>query len=350
MGIFANLRVQRLTLLAALALCFLGSLEIPVHADLTRACALPITQIKPLGSLTIGGSAAQLTSVEWGAEQGCFKKYGLDIKIATTPSAQIGIAGLISGTYDLTATTPTNLLTAVSNGNFSGAIIAPRHGYTAQELTRAKQEPLYPCELLMQTVVLVKKDSTIRSWKDLTGRKIGIRSINGADNAGVLLAMRASGVNSAHTQFLTMTDSQMSIALDRGDVDAAIPSDPNASQMILGGARVIGYPYAYYAKPGSAIVYISSQETVVKKKAAMKAFQRASLEINSLLNKPENEGSMRTVIAAVTGVSQEAAAKDRLPTMMEKNVAYSEIAYLYKELLFLGYIKSRIDLAPILFR
>ena len=319
-------------------------------ADTAGACTQPAKASKDLGTLVMAGQNAQLTSVEWGSQQGCFKKYGLEVKTTSVASSQIGIAGLVSGTYDLTVTTPTNLILAMANGDFAGKIIAPRHGYTPEEIARAKREPLYPGELLLQTVVVVKKDSSITNWKGLEKRKIGIRSIKGADNAGVLLAMRAAGASTSKVEFLTMSDAQMAVALGRGDIDAAVPSDPNASQMILDGARVIGYPYAYYAEPGVAIAYISAEAIVAKKSAAMRAFQKATLEINHLLNQPSNDASFRKTIAKVTGVSDEAAAKGRLPVMMEQNITFSQIAYIPRELKLLGFTKARVNLAPVLFR
>ena len=334
-----------------LLLCVGGFTPVSIAtADTAGACTQPAKASKDLGTLVMAGQNAQLTSVEWGSQQGCFKKYGLEVKTTSVASSQIGIAGLVSGTYDLTVTTPTNLIMAMANGDFAGKIIAPRHGYTPEEIARAKREPLYPGELLLQTVVVVKKDSSITSWKGLEKRKIGIRSIKGADHAGVLLAMRAAGASTSKVEFLTMSDAQMAIALGRGDIDAAVPSDPNASQMILDGARVIGYPYAYYAEPGVAIAYISSEGTVSKKTAAMRAFQKATLEINRLLNQPSNEASFRKTIAKVTGVSDEAAAKGRLPVMMEQNITFSQIAYIPRELKLLGFTKARVNLAPVLFR
>ena len=335
-----------------LASILAASILIPAtsHADGNLACPAPVKSVRSQGSLLIAGQAAQLTSVVWGSEQGCFQKYGLDVKTSVVASSQAAIAGLVSGTYDMTVTTPTNLIMAIANGDFDGQIIAPRHGYTAEEIARAKREPLYPGELLLQTVLLVNKNSSINSWKDLENRKVAVRSFKGSDQAGVMLAMRSAGANPSKVEWLSMTDAQMSAALDRGDIDAAVPADPNASQMILKGARVIGYPYAYYAQPGAAIIFISSKAITAKKTQAMRAYKKATQEINKLLNQAENQPSFRKSIAKFTGVSEEAAAKGRLPTMIEGEVRFSDYSYLPKALKSLGFTKNRIDLAPILFR
>lgn len=318
-------------------------------AEAPAACAQPSKATRDLGTLVLASIPANLPAAQWGIEQGCFKKYGLDIKVNTVASTQIGMAGLVSGSFDLFMNTPSNLILFMANGDFAGKIVAPRHEYSAEELARAKREPLYPGELLLQTVVLVKKDSPIKSWKDLEKSKVAVKSFKGSDHAGILLAMRSIGANAAKTEFLTMADAQMGSALARGDVDAVVPSDPYATQIIGDGARVIGYPSAYYFEAGVAVAYMSSQDIVSKKPAAMRAFQRAVLEINRLLNKAQNDASYRKIIAKVTGVTEESAAKLRLPTMSEKNVTFAEIAYIPNKLKSLGFIRSRVNLAPILF-
>ena len=318
-------------------------------AEAPAACAQPSKATRDFGTLVLASIPANLPAAQWGIEQGCFKKYGLDIKVNTVASTQIGMAGLVSGSFDLFMNTPSNLILFMANGDFAGKIVAPRHEYSAEELARAKREPLYPGELLLQTVVLVKKDSPIKSWKDLEKSKVAVKSFKGSDHAGILLAMRSIGANAAKTEFLTMADAQMGSALARGDVDAVVPSDPYATQIIGDGARVIGYPSAYYFEAGVAVAYMSSQDIVSKKPAAMRAFQRAVLEINRLLNKAQNDASYRKTIAKVTGITEESAAKLRLPTMSEKNVTFAEIAYIPNKLKSLGFIRSRVNLAPILF-
>ena len=336
------------------AILCLGLLSFPTlvaHADTTPfACTQPPKVPKNLGTLVVAGQSVQLTSVEWGLTQGCFKKYGLTIKTNPVASAQIGIAGVIGASFDLALTTPTNLIQAMTNGDFAGKIVAPRHLYTADEIARAKREPLYSGELLFQTVLLVKKDSPIKSWSDLEKRKIAIKTFRSQDHAGVLLGMQSVGANSYKTEFLTMSDAQMTIALNRGDVDAIVQSDPYATETILGGARVIGYPSAYYVEPGPASVFISSENIVAKKVKLMETFQKAMLEINHLLNQSQYESSFRETIAKITGVSQEAAAKVRLPIMMERNVAFKDIGYIPNKLKLLGFTKTRVSLARVLFR
>lgn len=302
-----------------------------------------------LGTLVVATQVTFAPTVEWASRANCFAKYGIKVKTQVVASSSIGMAGLVGGSYDLVVNTATNLIQAMANGGLEGKIVAPRHGYTSQELSRAKQEPLYPGELLMQTALIVRSDSEIKSWKDLVGKKVAVQSINGASHAGVLLAMRASGAAIDRTEFLAVAPSQMGVALQRKSVDAVIPNDPFASDLIIGGARVIGYPDAYLAEPGAYVLYVSTSDAIKKNRAAMVAFQKAILESNALLNRPENETSIRDLTVEVTGVSKEAAARLRLPTMTEKKVAFTDLAYLPVKLKAIGFLKTRVNLTPILF-
>ncbi len=343
---------NKFTIAIALTL-ILSGLSLDASAESTTstlACAQPSSKPNEVGTLVLAGQNQQLTSTEWGIQQGCFKKYGLTIKTTSISSATVGLAGVISGSYDMTTTTPTNLIQAKLNGNFPGKIIAPRHGYSAAELDRAKIEPFYPGELLLQTALIVRSDSKIKNWKDLDKKKVGVQTIQSADQTGLLLAMRGQGVRNPKTEFIAMPGAQMSDALKRGDVDAVIAPDPYASQLVSSGNIINGYPQAYFAEPGPAVVFLSSVETTRSKARELRIFQKATLEINRLLNKKENEDSFRKVIAEVTKVSPEIAAKTRLPIMMENYTTIPELAYIPSKLKKVGFLKGRFELGPILFR
>ena len=58
----------------------------------------------------------------------------------------------------------------------------------------------------------------------------------------------------------------------------------------------------------------------------------------------------RKIISKITGVTEASVAKLRLPTMSQKNVTFAAIAYIPHKLKSLGFIHSRVNLAPILFR
>ena len=346
----SKLRVKPISTL--LAFLFVLAVATPAFAETNQtnlACQQSSASVPDSGTLILASQSQELTSTEWGIRQGCFKKYGLTIKTVPVTSSTIMIAGLISGSYDVVATTPVNLIQAKMNSGFAGKIVAPKYGYSVQELERAKREPFFPGELLLQTPVIVRANSNIKSWKDLDKKKIALQTFQSVNHAGVLLGMRSDGVRNPKSEFLAMPVIQMSDALKRGDVDAVIANDPYATELVLSGGRIIGYPPAQFFEPGPAVLFFSSSKILEDKSRELRIFRKATLEINKLLNKPENEASFRKVVADVTKVSAEVAAKVRMPLMIEKIVTISDLSYIPGKLKKVGFFKGRFELGPLFF-
>jgi NitT/TauT family transport system substrate-binding protein len=355
-GVFNVRTINKIsTVLTSIALIS-GAITAPSEAA-TIACPAPTTVVKSLGTLRIAGQASQLPGVKWGIDQGCFKKYGLDIQITPVATSQIALAGVVGGSFDVVTTTPINLILANANDNFLGVIVAPRHGYLPEELSRAKVQPFFPNALLLQTALIVGKDSKIPvdGWKQLEGKKVAIQSFLSSDHAGIAVAMAKFGGDFKKTEFLTMTSQQMGDAIAKGDIDAAVINDPYATQAVLAGGKVIGYPNAYFAEPGAnndasvAVVYASTKSVTSRKRQAIKAFQRATLEINTLLNNSANDASYRLTIQSVTGATAAAVAKQKLPYLIERNLVPDDISYIPAKLFQIGFIREKIRTYPSLF-
>jgi NitT/TauT family transport system substrate-binding protein len=314
------------------------------------ACSQPTTAPKDLGTLVVAGRVENAAAIVWGSEQGCFKKYGLDIKNSIVASTPLAVAGLVSNSFDLIASTPSILIQAMTNGDFPVRIIAPRFGYTASEISRAKQDPLYPGELLMEVGLIVRNDSKIKTFKDLQNRKVGLSTLQSSSHAGVLLGVKAQRGDPSSVQIVVVPSAQASAALKRKDVDAIAVAEPFASQAITDGGRLIGYPGAYYYKPSPAIVYASSEDIVQKKRQALKAFQKAVLEINRLLNQPQYDSGYRKIYASVAGIDAEAVAKVHLPELMETNVSLAQLHFIPFVLYQLGFTRTKIDISSIVFK
>ena len=324
----------------------------------TNACPQSKSDAKYIGKLRVAGQISQIPSVQWGIDNGCYKKYGLVVQANSVATTQIAVAGLVGGSYEIIINTPTNLFLANANEGFDGVIIAPRHGYAPEELIRAKLEPVYTGELFLQSALVARRDAGIRvnNWADLEGKKIATQSFLGADHAAVAYAMRSAGADYKKTEFLTLSSQQMVEALKRGDIDAATINEPFASAAVLAGGIVIGNQPAYYVQAGYlgdtgvAVVYASNAKTVKKNTKAMRAFQKATLEINRLLNRPEYETSFRRTYQSVTGVTPAAAAELKLPTMIERNLTPTDISYIPAKLFDIGFIREKIKTAPIIFK
>ena len=109
------------------------SVEIPVP------CQMPKKKVQDLGTIVLASQVTFIPTVEWASKANCFAKYGINVKSQVVASSSIGMAGLVGGSYDIVVNTATNLIQAMANGGLEGKIVAPRHGYTTEELARAKR-------------------------------------------------------------------------------------------------------------------------------------------------------------------------------------------------------------------
>ena len=346
-----------LAILIAATLCAISPVQAIANQG-KKACPASKTDAKYIGKLRIAGQITQIPSVQWAIDNGCYKRYGLQVEASPVATTQIATAGLVGGSYEIVINTPTNLFLANANEGFDGVIIAPRHGYSPEELIRAKLEPVYPGEMLLQSALVARRDAGIRvnEWADLEGKKVATQSFLGADHASVASAMRGAGGDYRKTEFLVLSSQQMVDALKRGDIDAATINEPFATAALIAGGIVIGNQPAYYVQAGYlgdagvAVVYASNAKTVKKNINAMRAFQRATLEINRLLNKPENEASFKRTYQSVTGLSSAAITKLSVPTMIERNLTPADISYIPAKLFDIGFIRQKIKTAPIIFK
>ena len=120
------------TFVIALVAPFIAVLSVDsAVSDTSSQLACKATTTSDLGQLVVGASIQNLPSIEWGIRNDCFKKFGLTIKTAPVTTFPIGLAGLISNSYDLYGTTPVNFIKAIADGSFKGKIVASKYGYTS---------------------------------------------------------------------------------------------------------------------------------------------------------------------------------------------------------------------------
>ena len=111
-----------------------------------------------------------------GLKRGIFKKHGIDIKITYIYTGSGLMAAVTSGQVDLA----TNSVTAGVNAIIQGL---PLKMITATDYTPTKGN----------TEVLVKSDSSIRSFKDLEGKTVATVNLQGLFQLGVAGAIAKAG-------------------------------------------------------------------------------------------------------------------------------------------------------------
>ena len=149
----------------------------------------------------------------YAADQGFFKKNGLDVSIDRIPNGSAITAAVVSGTLDIGFSNVISLVIAIKHG-IPITLIAPASTYD---------------DAVPTTVCSVASGSPIRTAKDLNGK---IFATNGLKNIGEF-APRAwidrNGGDSATVKFVEMPFPDMAGALASGRIDAAVLAEPTAT-------------------------------------------------------------------------------------------------------------------------
>lgn len=279
-------------------------------------------------------------SVEWGSSQGIFEKFDIEIE-GTAIDGTEALASLISGQLDVIAMSLSDVLLAQQNGNFDGVFIASSTGYTLEQLIRAKEEPLYPNELLLQVAVFVPQDSEVQTWADLAGKKIGVDSVTDVAALGVQLALKSESVSPNSVEFILVPREARQDSLVKGEIDAAIFTGTLAAKAVVDGFRLIGYPGAYFYAEGPAKIWITTPKVLAEKPLLLANFRKSILEINKELQDIGSNGdSFRMTLVDKFGLTQEVADSTTMPNFWTQDLTQEHVEDLSKNMIESGILNS----------
>ena len=120
--------------------------------------------------------------------------------------------------------------------------------------------------------VLVGKGSTLKTAKDLEGRKIAVNSLNNIGDTTVKTAVTKAGGDPAKVTFVEMPFPDMPAQLAAGTIDAAWEAEPFRTQIVAAGGRILfdnlteTYPTLQISH------YFTSAQTKQKNPAMVTAF------------------------------------------------------------------------------
>ena len=233
-----------------------------------RALAQTLTKISVATPPTDGAKA-----LLWGVHAGIFKKHGLDVEIVPIGSGAAALAALAGGSAQVAFG---NIL-SIASGYTRGVpfvIVAPGDIYTTDR----------PYMLLF-----VKKDSDVRTGKDLVNKAIASPALRDLTSMATLAWIDQNGGDSKTVRTLEFPAGAAMAALDTARVDAATLSSPFLDAAVDSGKyRVIGKPYDAIAKRFVIASWVADSQVVSKDPQAYarfgQAFHEASVYSNSHLS------------------------------------------------------------------
>ncbi|SEF23124.1 ABC transporter substrate-binding protein [Variovorax sp. NFACC27] len=310
--------MKRRTLLSALAAA-------------SAVAALP-SRAQSATKIVFGYTAVtDFASVFVAAEEGYFKKRGLDVELKFIPLNSTIPAALQSDSLQIGGPTPSVFLQAVDGG--LDLVLVAGGGLTSKTITGFG--------------LVARAGSGIKSAQDCVGKKIGVPGLGAFLHVTFRAWLKDSGVDYRKVNFVEAAFPQHADLLRGGSVDAVVSADPFMSRITESGA---GYVASYYStflpENNQTIVHAAKREWVAKNPAAARAFREALVEAASFMQQPKNDAKVRASIGKYIKLPPDVLAKVQVsppgPVVTEKQLAYWTGLMKEQEML-----KTNIDVAKL---
>ncbi|HKF07664.1 MAG TPA: ABC transporter substrate-binding protein [Xanthobacteraceae bacterium] len=194
-------------------------------------------------------------------KQGFFKEEGIEAEISKFDSGAIAVPVLQSGRMDIVLSNTVSTLQAIEQG-LDAIVIAPG------AIVRSSPPDT-------TTALIVRKDS-IKSLKDLEGKRIAVNVINSSAWLHMVATLDKHGVDWTKVRFSEVPFPQMNDPLLNGQLDAIGQVEPfRSALMATGKAEIMSWTYIETAPNSDITQYIALTSWVDKNRATAAKFVRA---------------------------------------------------------------------------
>jgi NitT/TauT family transport system substrate-binding protein len=279
-------RIATVALIAAAAGCgSSGGADAPTTQDGT-------TQVK-VGVIPI----VDVAPIYLGQQKGFFKNRKIELTMESGQGGAAIVPGVVSGQFQFGFSNMTSLLIAqtknvpikvVANGVASTGVAGKDFGG-----------------------VTVKATSPIKTAKDLAGKKVSVNTLKNIGDTTVRESVRKAGGDPSGISFVEMPFPNMPAALTAGQVDAAWVVEPQLSQILGSGGRVVAWNYVDAAPNLTVAAYFTSTKLLADKPDLVKNFTAAMTE--SLTYADAHPDEVRDIIGTYTKIDPALRAKLTLP-------------------------------------
>jgi NitT/TauT family transport system substrate-binding protein len=240
-----------------------------IGGSLAAGAAPALAQTVP-ANVRIGATAVDACGVAYyGPETGIFQRNGINAQVTTLTNGATIMSAVVGGDLD------------VGMGNAPQIAVAIAHGIPLQMIAPAS---LYSKKDADANLV-VAKDSPIKSAKDLANATIAVSTLGDFNQLSVVGWFDANKVPRDGVKFVEMKFSEVGIALSRGNVQAAIITEPfKTDAMRAGLIRDLADTYITIAPEIATIVWFSTKSWLQKNPDPAKRLVKAIFETGKWAN------------------------------------------------------------------
>ena len=256
-------------------------------------------------------AVTDFASVFVAAEEGYFKKRGLDVELKFIPINSTIPAAIQSDSLQIGGPTPSVFLQSVDGG--LDHVVVAGGGVTSKTITGFG--------------LVARAGSGIRSAQDCVGRKIGVPGLGAFLHVTFRGWLKSQGVDYRKVNFVEASFPQHGDLLRGGSLDAVVSADPFMSRITDSGVGYVASYYSTFLPEGQpTIIHTARREWVQKNPAAARAFREAVQEAATFMASPKNDDKVRAAIGKFIKLPPEVIAKMQIsppgPVVTEKQLTY----------------------------
>ena len=223
-------------------------------------------------------------TILYGIRTGIFQKYGVTVEVLTVANGAAALASLVGNSSQVALTSDLPIFQGHDRG-VPFTVVAPAQWYLTEAATAG--------------TLLVKKDSSIKSGRDLNGKTIAVQSIRDLNWAGTMAWIDLTGGDSHTVKAVELPLPAVVAAIDEGRVDAGSVQTPFLEEGLSSGkVRVLAKTYDAIGKRFEAAVYVSMADYVAANKDALARFARGMHESVAYTN--SHPAEMTEIVATFT--------------------------------------------------
>ena len=280
-------------------------------AALPLAASLPARAQAPTKIVFGYTAVTDFASVFVAAEEGYFKKRGLDVELKFIPINSTIPAAIQSDSLQIGGPTPSVFLQAVDGG--LDHVVVAGGGVTSKSITGFG--------------LVARAGSGIKTAQDTVGKKIGVPGLGAFLHVTFRAWLKSQGVDYRKVNFVEAAFPQHGDLLRGGSVDAVVSADPFMSRITDSGVGYVASYYSTFLPEGQpTIIHTARRDWVEKNAAASKAFREALQEAAAFMANPKNNDKVRAAIGKYIKLPPDVIAKVQIsppgPVVTEKQLAY----------------------------
>jgi NitT/TauT family transport system substrate-binding protein len=232
-----------------------------------------------------------------GQKKGFFSSRGIELEMVSAQGGAAIIPGVVSGQFQFGFSNTTSLMVAQVKGVPVRSVVngAASNGKVGADVTG----------------VAVKKDSPVKSARDLAGRTVAVNTLQNIGDTTVRESVRQAGGDPSKVEFVEIPFDQMPAALDGGRVDAAWMGEPSMTVAKAQGARVVASPFAETDPRLTVATYFTSAQVEKQNPGLVKDFAAAMTE--SLRYATDHPDEARQILTTYTKISGDVLKRLTLP-------------------------------------